>query len=149
SRCVLRAGWRCPRCPGAGEVVAVTELVRICPVCDAHNAPQNARCTCGASLLGIDFSLPQVAEDGGAAQIGATATGVDAASLPTPAPLADITAQHDVDPLAGLLGEPVATPLRAAPTPPRACPYPDCAQPNPADAVRCLYCNRPLASDAP
>jgi len=41
-------------------VVAVTELVRICPVCDAQNAPQRARCTCGASLLGVDFSLPRV-----------------------------------------------------------------------------------------
>jgi serine/threonine protein kinase len=39
----------------------VTELVRVCPVCDTENPPQRPRCSCGASLLGVDFSLPRAA----------------------------------------------------------------------------------------
>ena len=33
------------------------EYVRLCPVCDEENPPGRARCACGASLTGIDFSL--------------------------------------------------------------------------------------------
>ncbi len=33
------------------------EYVRVCPVCDEENPPERARCACGASLAGIDFSL--------------------------------------------------------------------------------------------
>ena len=32
-------------------------LVRVCPVCERENAPQSLRCSCGASLLGVDFSV--------------------------------------------------------------------------------------------
>jgi hypothetical protein len=31
--------------------------VRVCPVCEQENPPAQARCACGASLAGIDFSL--------------------------------------------------------------------------------------------
>src|SRR6476661_969618 len=86
------AGSRCRRSPGAGEVVAVTELVRICPVCDAENAPQRARCTCGASLLGIDFSLPQAAAAD--PDLHEPAAAVVQPDAPPPS--------DDVDPLAGL-----------------------------------------------
>jgi hypothetical protein len=37
------------------------EYVRVCPVCDEENPPERARCRCGASLAGVDFSLPRVA----------------------------------------------------------------------------------------
>ena len=33
------------------------EYVRVCPVCEQENSPEQARCACGASLAGIDFSL--------------------------------------------------------------------------------------------
>lgn len=37
------------------------EYVRVCPVCEQENAPGRARCACGASLAGIDFSLKREA----------------------------------------------------------------------------------------
>jgi hypothetical protein len=33
------------------------EYVRVCPVCEQENPPEQARCACGASLAGVDFSL--------------------------------------------------------------------------------------------
>ena len=33
------------------------EYVRVCPVCEQENPPERARCACGASLAGVDFSL--------------------------------------------------------------------------------------------
>jgi hypothetical protein len=33
------------------------EYVRVCPVCETENPPTLARCRCGASLTGVDFSL--------------------------------------------------------------------------------------------
>lgn len=33
------------------------EYVRVCPVCELENPPERARCACGASLAGVDFSL--------------------------------------------------------------------------------------------
>ena len=36
------------------------EYVRVCPVCDTENPPERARCACGASLSGVDFSLRRV-----------------------------------------------------------------------------------------
>ena len=165
----------------------MTELVRICPVCDAHNAPQRARCACGASLLGIDFSLPGAAvpaaprpdadgvdaTNGAATDDGAgrvmpserSITGSTDASRPPDADagstaasaraVANSGAPGDVtaEPLATLLGEPLGTLPRdgrtTAASVPRVCPYADCAQTNPAGAIRCLYCNRPLAGDVP
>jgi hypothetical protein len=38
----------------------VPEYVRVCPVCDTENPPERARCACGASLGGVDFSLARV-----------------------------------------------------------------------------------------
>ncbi|MFO1302459.1 MAG: serine/threonine-protein kinase [Burkholderiales bacterium] len=35
--------------------------VRVCPVCDTENPPELARCACGATLTGIDFSIPRTA----------------------------------------------------------------------------------------
>ncbi len=34
-----------------------SEYVRVCPVCEQENPPERVRCTCGASLAGVDFSL--------------------------------------------------------------------------------------------
>ncbi|MEN6585821.1 MAG: serine/threonine-protein kinase [Sulfuricella sp.] len=35
----------------------VQEHERICPVCEAHNPPDQALCACGASLASVDFTL--------------------------------------------------------------------------------------------
>jgi hypothetical protein len=31
--------------------------IRICPVCESENAATASRCACGASLMGVDFSV--------------------------------------------------------------------------------------------
>ena len=36
--------------------------VRVCPVCDTENPPDLARCACGATLTGVDFSIPRNGE---------------------------------------------------------------------------------------
>lgn len=107
------------------------EYVRVCPVCEQENPPERARCACGASLAGIDFSLKRA-----------------------PAPPAEPVAAS-----ASSAVEPTAT--EAAATPPATdattaeapgaltCPYADCAQPNPPGTGRCLYCNRPLDTVTP
>jgi serine/threonine protein kinase len=101
-------------------VAAPPEYVRICPVCEAENPPASARCACGASLAGVDFTLKRAVDDG---KIG------------------------DVAPAS----EPAATvmPASAENAPTIVCPFPDCAQPNPPGHARCVYCNRPLATQAP
>ena len=91
--------------------------VRVCPVCEAENAPALARCACGASLASVDFSLARAA---------AAAPAGEPAPSPPPAL------------------EPAAAPASAAPA--VVCPHPDCAQPNPPGSSRCVYCNRPLAA---
>jgi hypothetical protein len=111
------------------------EYVRICPVCDRENPPERARCGCGASLAGVDFSLKR-----------------------TPA----VTAALDAEPpvTAGSAARPLApeeTPAASAPptattpaSPPTLiCPYADCGQPNPPGSVRCVYCNRALVTTSP
>ena len=47
------------------------EYVRVCPVCDNENPPESARCECGASLAGVDFSLKRVEAPDGAAPVAA------------------------------------------------------------------------------
>jgi hypothetical protein len=93
--------------------------VRYCPVCERENPPERARCACGASLAGVDFSLKRDE----AATAAETADAGSATAAPSPALAAT-----------------------AATIP---CPYPDCAQPNPPGRERCVYCNRPLAAPAP
>ena len=83
------------------------EYVRVCPVCDTENPPTLARCACGASLAGVDFSIKR-----------------------TPVSVPPVEA---------------AVPVEVAST--VTCPHPDCAQPNPAGAERCVYCNRPLREE--
>lgn len=39
------------------------EYERICPVCEAHNPPDQALCTCGASLAGVDFTVKAAVPD--------------------------------------------------------------------------------------
>lgn len=39
------------------ETQAAQEYERICPVCETHNAPDQALCGCGASLASVDFIL--------------------------------------------------------------------------------------------
>ena len=97
-------------------------LVRVCPVCEQENAPQSLRCRCGASLLGVDFSVR-------ALTVPAEAPVAAFAALPIPLPVdhseTSTLAMHAVS--SNVL-----------------CPYADCAQANPAGVARCLYCNRPL-----
>ncbi len=100
-------------------VDAVPAYIRICPVCEAENPPARARCACGASLAGVDFTLKRPAGEEAAAQ-----------AAQAPAPVVSET--------------PAATPAVAAAG--VVCPYPDCAQSNPPGQVRCVYCNRPLAA---
>ncbi len=117
--------------------------VRICPVCERENPPERTRCACGALLAGVDFSVKRPPDA--------------AADAPTPGPVAP-------DPVdAAAAGVPDAadagTAIPATARPPLAaepqaaaatvvCPHPDCAQPNPAGADRCVYCNRPLHAAA-
>ncbi|MFO1303076.1 MAG: serine/threonine-protein kinase [Burkholderiales bacterium] len=62
--------------------------VRVCPVCDTENPPDLARCACGATLTGIDFSIPRTAEKEIAAS-GPAAKEGDAASPSLTCPFAD------------------------------------------------------------
>src|SRR5438105_2116666 len=95
------------------------EYVRVCPVCETENPPTLARCRCGASLAGVDFSLK---------------------SASVPATAADTPAVRETE---AAPSAPVAE-APATPAFPLLCPYPDCAQPNPPGATRCVYCDRPL-----
>lgn len=51
--------------------------VRVCPVCDTANPPELARCACGASLAGIDFSLVALPAADAPAAEGSQPAGVD------------------------------------------------------------------------
>jgi len=101
--------------------------VRVCPVCDTANPPDRARCACGASLAGIDFSLPGMAPVASPAAEAAEAGAEAPAEAVAPAPAV-----------------PAAT---SAATPALVCPHADCGQPNPPGSERCVYCNRPLHAD--
>lgn len=110
--------------------------VRICPVCDTANPPERARCACGASLAGIDFSLlapPPAGE--AAAPPGDAAPPADGGEAAAPAVEANAIASSSS----------VAQAAAGAVV----CPYPDCLQANPPGSDRCVYCNRPLAAPAP
>src|SRR5687768_12019842 len=96
------------------------EYVRVCPVCDTENPPALARCTCGALLSGVDFSLkPAAAEAPAQPTLDAPPGSQPEAPAPT-SPDGNVTA---------------------------ACPHPDCGQPNPPGQNRCIYCNRPMQRD--
>jgi hypothetical protein len=58
-----------------------SEYVRICPVCEQENPPERARCTCGASLAGVDFSLKRAPP---------TAAPPAPETAPAPAPAPDV-----------------------------------------------------------
>lgn len=128
--------------------------VRVCPVCDTANPPERARCVCGASLAGVDFSLlvPPV-PDAGVARAGNDAPEAPAqAGETSPAP-ASVDALLPVTDTASATPAPdaVATATITSDPPAAAtiaCPHADCGQPNPASADRCLYCNRPLHAEA-
>ncbi len=49
------------------RIVAVPEYVRLCPVCERENAPERARCVCGAALGSVDFTLKAAPRDAQAA----------------------------------------------------------------------------------
>lgn len=100
------------------------EYVRVCPVCERENPPERARCACGASLAGVDFTLKVAPKPIPEAPADA------APAAPSPEPSAEAAAQPQA-----------ATPV--------ACPYPDCAQENPPGSERCVYCNRPLTTASP
>lgn len=112
------------------------EYVRVCPVCEQENPPERARCGCGASLAGIDFSLKH------------------SAAAPPPAPDATQGAAANEAPAAleadvGAAASAGAEPAPPAPAPAITCPYADCAQQSPAGSPRCVYCNRPLTALSP
>ena len=108
------------------------EYVRVCPVCEQENPPEQARCACGASLAGVDFSLKRVP----APAVPALAEAVAPAAI-SPA--------EAVAPGAGAAAAAVSDAAAPAVV---ICPHADCAQPNPPGAQRCLYCNRPLREEA-
>ncbi|MCC7328327.1 MAG: serine/threonine protein kinase [Burkholderiales bacterium] len=115
------------------------EYVRICPVCESENPPERARCGCGASLAGVDFSLkhaPVANADASSAPAAATDLAAFAVAAPERALPAGESADANTAP---------STP-DAAPSASIVCPYADCAQPNPPGGQRCVYCNRPLAA---
>ncbi len=106
------------------------DYVRVCPVCDRDNEPARASCVCGAVLSGVDFSLRR--------------------SPPAPAataPPVSVDAAAPASAESARSASPEPAPAATAPT--VACPYPDCAQPNPPQRERCVYCNRPLREQAP
>jgi hypothetical protein len=110
--------------------------VRYCPVCDRENPPERARCACGASLAGVDFSLKRDAA--AAAPESSPATSQPSS---TPSSTEPSSSSAMASPPAAS-----ATPTEAPAAATIACPYPDCAQPNPPGRERCVYCNRPLAA---
>jgi hypothetical protein len=46
--------------PVNGDATMPSGEVRVCPVCERDNPPERARCVCGATLAGIDFTLRTV-----------------------------------------------------------------------------------------
>jgi hypothetical protein len=110
------------------------EYVRVCPVCERENPPERARCACGASLAGVDFSLK------GAPVAATAATTTDAPPAASTAP-ADPPPAPPAPPFA--IAADISAPAAVT------CPYADCAQPNPPGSERCVYCNRPLVATTP
>jgi len=116
--------------------------VRVCPVCERENPPERTRCACGALLTGVDFSVrrpPQVEPVPADAGEPATAPHSPVEDAATDAAVADAAtpAPRGADESA------------ASAQPAVVCPYADCAQPNPAGAERCVYCNRALQPASP
>ncbi len=67
--------------------VEAHEYVRVCPVCETENPPARARCECGASLAGVDFSLKRPpAPD--------TPAAIAEAPAPAPSPEAGTVCPH-------------------------------------------------------
>src|SRR5215471_12817095 len=114
------------------------DYVRICPVCEIENPPERARCVCGASLAGVDFSLRKSFADARVAGPTEDLAPALAGNAPTAAETPANVGAH-----AEKFGAADGTtqPPNAAT---RSCPYADCGQPNPPDATRCIYCNRLL-----
>ncbi|MFO1414849.1 MAG: protein kinase [Burkholderiales bacterium] len=109
------------------------DYVRICPVCERENEPAQARCLCGASLVGVDFTLKTAPLPPAVEEVALVAEAVTAAADATPAVAAQAVAT-------------APEPAPRAPTLPSViCPFADCGQSNPAGSERCVYCNRPLA----
>lgn len=96
-------------------------MIRLCPGCGVENPPQQMRCGCGVLLVGVDLT--------------------QAANLASPAASIAPPGQNDVAtrPDAKSQGSTAAI----------VCPFDDCGQSNPPGSLSCLYCNRPLSSDAP
>jgi serine/threonine protein kinase len=130
----------------------VTDLVRVCPVCDTKNSPERTRCACGASLAGVDFSLPRDDPASSPRDDAPSSPRDDAPSSPRDDLASSPPTRADAGPRPGDVPDEGAPPLDA---PVRgkdevvACPHLDCGQPNPPGSARCLYCNRPLASAQP
>jgi hypothetical protein len=95
--------------------------IRICPICDSENAAAATRCSCGASLMGVDFSM----------------------KVPQAADVAPAAAEPPAVPQRDELVLPVKVTEGEGQT---VCSHPDCAQSNPTGTLRCLYCNRPLGA---
>lgn len=101
------------------------EYVRICPVCEMVNPAASSVCTCGASLVAVDYVLKEA-----------------------PSPAAEISPTNgEIPPPLAVAETPPAAEESASGL--TVCPYPDCAQPNPPGEIRCLYCNRPLQDESP
>lgn len=71
--------------PVNGDATVPSGEVRVCPVCERDNPPERARCLCGATLAGVDFTLRTV-------PVAVAAVGDDA----TPVPAADSRASATI-----------------------------------------------------
>ena len=58
------------------------EYVRVCPVCEQENPPEQARCACGASLAGIDFSLKRAPPPAAPSPVAVVQPAVDVTAPP-------------------------------------------------------------------
>jgi serine/threonine protein kinase len=105
----------------------IKNYVRICPVCDTENPPDQVSCkTCASPLSGVDFSLSR--------------------QRPAPA-LTDAHAadsfREDPENLTAFAPDLAVSAASAFVR----CPDPDCGEMNPPGALRCQYCNTPLPQD--
>ncbi|MFZ4699811.1 MAG: protein kinase domain-containing protein, partial [Candidatus Methylumidiphilus sp.] len=109
--------------------------IRICPVCDSENAATASRCSCGTSLMGVDFSMKIPVEP------------LAAVPVTVPVPTRDLTTAGAPASRPVVDREDVSLILPSEVSEGGAqmvCSHSDCAQPNPPGTTRCLYCNRPL-----
>ncbi|MDR1647371.1 MAG: protein kinase [Zoogloeaceae bacterium] len=142
----------------------MTDLVRLCPVCEAENPPERAFChVCASSLAEVDFVRRAKTQEAPTEEAAAKTSTQTPADVVEKNPEADgetrdaPTPEESSQPLASEIPVPPTPPLVSEvtapdlPTPnaaPLICPAPDCGQPNPPGSARCRYCNTLLSVPA-